>query len=313
MRKQEKGLWVTVVVLTASVVMMGTFILQGMNTASDEADSQMQDQEETVARIAGQDVSEEEWVNLLKARYGKNMLTEMLNRRAVLEEAKEKGLTITEEEVEAELEETMEGYTSEDAYYKEMLTQFGLSIDDLKAEATYHILLEKIATAGIEVSEAEVEQYYEEHLDSYTPSRQLDLSMIQVDDAETAEQVMSRLEQGESFEALAQELSTDEYSKDTNGRLGLIDEDDPFQPEAMMGAAKELDIGEAAGPILIDDAYIIIRLNDVNEENALTREQAMEEIRRMLALNEAGPLSEVEKSLRDKHGAEIIVELDKAS
>ncbi|SFS95097.1 peptidyl-prolyl cis-trans isomerase [Paenibacillus sp. 453mf] len=313
MRKQEKGLWVTVVVLTASVVMMGTFILQGMNTASDEADSQMQAQEETVARIAGQDVSEEEWVNLLKARYGKNMLTEMLNRRAVLEEAKENGLSITEAEVEAELEETMEGYTSEEAYYKEMLTQFGLSIEDLKAEATYHILLEKIATAGIEVSEAEVEQYYEEHLDSYTPSRQFDLSMIQVNDAGTAEQVMSRLEQGESFEALAQELSTDEYSKDAKGSLGLIDEDDPFQPEAMMDVARELDIGEAAGPLLIDDAYIIIRLNDINEENAPTREQAMEEIRRMLALNEAGPLSEVEKSLRNKYGAEILVELDKAS
>ncbi|MCM3786518.1 peptidyl-prolyl cis-trans isomerase [Neobacillus mesonae] len=310
MRKREKGLWVTVVVLSVGVIMMGTFILQGMGTASNEGDRQ---NEEAVAKIAGQVINEKEWVDVLKTRYGKNILTEMLNRLAVLEEAKEKGLTITEAEVNAELAETMEGYTSEEAFYKEMLTQFGLSTEDLKAEATYHILLEKIATDGIEVNDAEVEQYYEEHQDSYTPKRQYDLSMIQVNDRETAELIFSRLEQGESFESLAMELSTDEYSKETEGRLGLIDEDDPFQPKEMMDVAKELEVGEAAGPLLIDGSYVIIRLNDINEENAITREQAMDEIRRMLALSEAGPLSEVEKRLRDKYGAEVLADLEKAS
>lgn len=311
MTKQEKGLWVTVVVLSVGVIFMGTFIFRGMNDSSTNTDLSASDLKEPVASIAGQMISEKQWVDALKTRYGNKVLMEMLNRQAVLAEAKLQGLTVTESQVDKELQSSMEGYSSEQAFYDEMWNQFGMSLEELRAEATYQVLLEEIATRDIAVSEAAVQEYYEEHEADYKPIRLFDISIIQVDDLDSANQVLERIEAGESFGKVAESESTDEYSRESQGRLGLIEENDPFQPEEMMRLAEEIQIGDVAGPVQVDEHYIIVRLNDVEEKQGMTYEEAMEDIRMMLALNDSIPLSELEEQLRSKYGADIRVKLER--
>ncbi|MBD7970911.1 peptidyl-prolyl cis-trans isomerase [Paenibacillus gallinarum] len=311
MTKQEKGLWVTVVVLSVGVIFMGTFILRGMNDSSTNTDLSASDLKEPVASIAGQMISEKQWVDALKTRYGNKVLMEMLNRQAVLAEAKLQGLTVTESQVDKELQSSMEGYSSEQAFYDEMWNQFGMSLEELRAEATYQVLLEEIATKDITVSEEAVQEYYEEHEADYKPIRLFDISMIQVDDLGSANHVLERIEAGESFGEVAESESTDEYSRESKGRLGLIEENDPFQPEEMMTLAEEIQIGDVAGPVQVDEHYIIVRLNDIEEKQGMTYEEAMEDIRMMLALNDSIPLSELEKQLRSKYGADIRVKLER--
>lgn len=311
MTKQEKGLWVTVVVLSVGVIFMGAFILRGMNDSIIDTGSDASDVEEPVASIAGQMISEKQWVDALKSRYGNKVLMEMLNRQAVLAEAKLQGLTVTESQVDQELQSSMEGYSSEQAFYDEMWNQFGMSSEDLRAEATYQVLLEEIATKDITVSEEAVQEYYDEHEADYKPIRLFDLSMIQVDDLDSANHVLERIEEGESFGEVAEDESTDEYSRESKGRLGLIEENDPFQPEELMTLAEEIEIGDVAGPVQVDEHYIIIRLNDIEEKHGMTYDEAMEDIRMMLAINESIPLSELEKQLRSKYGADIRVNLER--
>ncbi|WP_160036653.1 peptidyl-prolyl cis-trans isomerase [Paenibacillus sp. An7] len=311
MTKQEKGLWVTVVVLSVGVIFMGTFIFRGMNDLSTNTDLSASDLKEPVASIAGQMISEKQWVDALKTRYGNKVLMEMLNRQAVLAEAKLQGLTVTESQVDKELQSSMEGYSSEQAFYDEMWNQFGMSLEELRAEATYQVLLEEIATRDIAVSEATVQEYYEEHEADYKSIRLFDISIIQVDDLDSANQVLERIEAGESFGKVAESESTDEYSRESQGRLGLIEENDPFQPEEMMRLAEEIQIGDVAGPVQVDEHYIIVRLNDVEEKQGMTYEEAMEDIRMMLALNDSIPLSELEEQLRSKYGADIRVKLER--
>ena len=311
MTKQEKGLWVTVVVLSVGVIFMGTFIFRGMNDSSTNTDLSASDLKEPVASIAGQMISEKQWVDALKTRYGNKVLMEMLNRQAVLAEAKLQGLTVTESQVDKELQSSMEGYSSEQAFYDEMWNQFGMSSEELRAEATYQVLLEEIATRDIAVSEEAVQEYYEQREADYKPIRLFDISMIQVDDLDSANHVLERIEAGESFGKVAESESTDEYSRESKGRLGLIEENDPFQPEEMMMLAEEIQIGDVAGPVQVDEHYIIVRLNDIEEKQGMTYEEAMEDIRMMLALNDAIPLSELEEQLRSKYGADIRVKLER--
>lgn len=311
MTKQEKGLWVTVVVLSVGVIFMGTFIFRGMNDSSTNTDLSASDLKEPVASIAGQMISEKQWVDALKTRYGNKVLMEMLNRQAVLAEAKLQGLTVTESQVDKELQSSMEGYSSEQAFYDEMWNQFGMSSEELRAEATYQVLLEEIATRDIAVSEEAVQEYYEQHEADYKPIRLFDISMIQVDDLVSANHVLERIEAGESFGKVAESESTDEYSRESKGRLGLIEENDPFQPEEMMMLAEEIQIGDVAGPVQVDEHYIIVRLNDIEEKQGMTYEEAMEDIRMMLALNDSIPLSELEEQLRSKYGADIRVKLER--
>ncbi|GIP45845.1 hypothetical protein J45TS6_43040 [Paenibacillus sp. J45TS6] len=311
MTKQEKGLWVTVVVLSVGVIFMGTFIFRGMNDSSTNTGLSASDWKEPVASIAGQMISEKQWVDALKTRYGNKVLMEMLNRQAVLAEAKLQGLTVTEYQVDKELQSSMEGYSSEQAFYDEMWNQFGMSSEELRAEATYQVLLEEIATRDIAVSEEAVQEYYEQHEADYKPIRLFDISMIQVDDLVSANHVLERIEAGESFGKVAESESTDEYSRESKGRLGLIEENDPFQPEEMMMLAEEIQIGDVAGPVQVDEHYIIVRLNDIEEKQGMTYEEAMEDIRMMLALNDSIPLSELEEQLRSKYGADIRVKLER--
>lgn len=311
MTNQEKGLWVTVVVLSVGVIFMGAFILKGMNDSSMTAGSDVSDSEDPVASIAGQLITEKQWVDALKTRYGNKVLMEMLNRQAVLAEAKLQGLTVTESEVDKELQSSMEGYSSEQAFYDEMWNQFGLSLEDLRAEAMYQVLLEEIATKDITVSEQAIQEYYAEHKEDYQPIRQYDISIIQVDDLDSVNRVFERIENGELFGTVAEEVSTDEYSRESQGRIGLIEENDPFQPEPMMKLVQEIEVGEVAGPVQVDDHYLIIRLNDFQEKNGMTHEEAQEDIRKMLALNEAIPLTELEQQLRSKYGVDIRVNLER--
>ena len=65
----------------------------------------------------------------------------------------------------------MDGYDSEQAYFDEMKSQLGLTRQELELEAGYRLLLEKIATSGIQVKDADIELYWDEHREDFISPR----------------------------------------------------------------------------------------------------------------------------------------------
>ncbi|MFB5679107.1 peptidylprolyl isomerase [Paenibacillus terreus] len=298
-----------VVVLTISVLVLGGLIgYRGLQPARDngETDADLKDEGSHAAAIIGDDtISEQKWVEELKKRYGKNMLLEMLNRKAIALEAKSQGIQVTQEEIQERLKKQMEGYVSEEAYYEEMQNQFGLSRDDLVLEVMYRISLEKIATLGIHIDDQQVNSYIREHPDEYNSHKQLDLAWITVDKQDEAEKILDRLDKGEDFAELARSYSTDQFSKDNGGSLGWTDEDDPFLPETVMKTARGINPGESAGPLKVPNGYAIVYVKDIRTEDTEPPQEIRQEVRQELALQQAGPLDELEKNLRSKYGARI--------
>ncbi|MFC9712584.1 peptidyl-prolyl cis-trans isomerase [Paenibacillus sp. NPDC056933] len=313
MTKQEKGLWTAVIVLTLGVLVMGTLmVVHGLRTGRDEADStQDANQEEgsTVATINGEVITDKEWTEALKKRYGSELLLQMLNRKAVYAEAIDHNLTVSPKEIAKELAAAMDGYDSEKAYFDEMQSQLGLSRQDLELEAGYRLLLEKIATIGIQIKDADIEHYWNEHHEDYVSPEKYDLSIIVLKEEEQAESVLDALDKGADFEETARNESTDSYSRDSGGRLGWIEQNDPFQPKGILKLAAQLEIGDIAGPVQVEEGYAIIKLNDKQERQVQSAEEAREEIRMQLALSQADPLSQVEEWLRNKYEAVIIAEI----
>ncbi|WP_379136999.1 peptidylprolyl isomerase [Paenibacillus sp. sgz500958] len=261
-----------------------------------------------VATVADQRITEQQWVEELKHKHGDEVLLGIINRIAVSKEAEALGIQISEHEVDQELRNTMAGYSSEEQYYAQMLSELGLSRQEIREETLYRLTLQAVATAGIEIGESEISDYLEQNKDRYLPKKTMDLSLIEVHTYAEAESVMDRLEQGEDFAELAKALSIDEDSSARGGSLGTVEEDDPFWPEELLTTAAGLDAGDIAGPLEYENSYAIIRLERVTSPEMPDEREIREQVRREMALEQAAPLQQVESDLRVKYDAAIDID-----
>ncbi|ANY73579.1 peptidylprolyl isomerase [Paenibacillus ihbetae] len=305
MTRQEKGLWATVIVLTAGVLVMGSYMLfsgEGSRAGSPSGNGPSP----AVATIQDKAITEDEWVRELKKRYGHEMLMTILNRKAVALEAEARGIDVTKSELEAEIDMMSRTYGSKERFFAEMEHQLGISEEELRIETTYRLLLEKIATADVHIDEQQIDSYLEQYPDQFRPKKQLNLSMIEVASEAEANQVMDRLEAGEDFADLAAEVSLDEYTRGDGGKIGLVEEDDPFVPSELMEAALTLEAGDIAGPIELEDNYAIVYVEEIVEPKVPSEESIRESVRKQLALEQSISLTELEQQLREKYEARIV-------
>lgn len=309
MTRQEKALWAAVIILAAGVLLMGSLIvIRGLKPAGSVHEPEEEPSgRDAVASFDGQLITEDEWVEELKRARGHEVLLQMLNQKAVNAEAKALRIQVTPEEITEKVKKDAAGYESEEAYYQAVSAQLGMSPEDIKTEAAYQLTLEKIAIAHIDISDEEVDRYIDQHKEEYEPKKQYELAWIKLKSRKAANKTLDRLEQGEEFGSLAEELSLDEYTRMQGGRLGMIDEDDPFIPKELLNAAKDLETGDIAGPIeLGNDGYAVMQVLDIVKTGELSNSEIRAEVRRQLALNEAVPLTQLEANLRDMYGARLM-------
>lgn len=236
------------------------------------------------------------------------MLLGMLNHIVVGKEAKALGITVTDEEIEQELKRGMSGYGSEEQYYDQMQSELGLSRQELHDETAYRLTLQAVATAGITVSEIEIDEYLTQNAERFTPRKQMQLSMIKLATYNGANQVMDRLEQGEDFAGLAREVSIDEESRQHGGNIGTVEENDPFWPEELLKTAAGLETGDIAGPLQVEGGYAVIRLEKLIDPGKPDQDELRGLIRQELALEQAAPLQQVESDLRAKYATAIYID-----
>lgn len=308
MTRQERALRNAVILLAVATLMLGGLLFWSLRAMSilkgEPADGESPD----IASAGGQPVTDQAWVDELKKKYGNDVLLGMLNHIVVDKEAKALGVAVTDVEIEQELKRSMTGYGSEEQYYTQMQSELGLSRQEVREEAVYRLTLQAVATAGITITDAEIDNYLAENSGRFTPRKEMQLSIIKVATYSEAERVMDRLEQGEDFAALAKELSIDEESRGRGGSIGTVEEEDPFWPEDLLKTAAQLDEGDIAGPLQTGDDYAIIRLEKMIDPKSQDQTEIREQVRRELALEQAAPLQQVESDLRAKYDTAIYID-----
>ena len=73
----------------------------------------------------------------------------------------------------------------------------------------------------MKVSDSEVQQYYDQHLDQYSQPATRDVRHILVKDEKTADKLYAQLKGGADFAALAKKYSQDPGSKSQGGKLTI--------------------------------------------------------------------------------------------
>jgi parvulin-like peptidyl-prolyl isomerase len=92
--------------------------------------------------------------------------------------------------------------------------------DDVGANVVQNKIYEKV-TAGVQVSDKDVADYYKKNKAQYVQPESRDVRHILVKKKALADQIYQQLLSGASFAALAKKYSTDPSSKDSGGKLTI--------------------------------------------------------------------------------------------
>lgn len=210
------------------------------------------DKEAVVESKAG-DISKEEFYNVMKDRYGDQVLQEMIYEKVLSDK-----YTVTDKEVKAKVKELKDQMGEN---FDTALQSSGYSSEaDLKKALKIGMLQEKAAIADINVKEAEVKEAYK----NYKPD--LKARHILVKDKKTAEEVEAKLDKDGDFAALAKEYSTDTGTAANGGDLGWFSTGE-MVPEFEEAAAK-LKKDEISKPVKSEFGYHVIQLLDKKEKES---------------------------------------------
>jgi parvulin-like peptidyl-prolyl isomerase len=186
--------------------------------------------------------------------------------RAVLEpEAEERGIEITDEIVEEELQTIRDDFAST-AAFEEALKEQGLSVDRLESlvyDQQLEELLKNEITADLTPSDAELRAFYEDNAQRYIETN---VSHIVVESRREAAQVVDALEKApaeqleENFAALARERSVYNPTAVGGGDLGYLvaGEADPNFEET----ASRLAPGAVSDPVQTELGWEVILVKD---------------------------------------------------
>ncbi|MCY9697595.1 peptidyl-prolyl cis-trans isomerase [Paenibacillus alginolyticus] len=307
-----KRLWGVIIVMAVGNLVLASLLVTHTINQSEPSQSPKpekqgeQKNDRVVAKIGDREMTILELQTALEHHYGAELLGQMLDREVIRLEGNETGTSIGSAEINRELKRMQQGYESEQQFYASMKSQLGLSEQEIKEDVTNKLLLEKLATKHIQITDAQVEDYMKAHADEFKQITEYNILQIIVSTKDQANKVLAELAKGESFATLARDRSLDDATNNTGGDLGWIEGDDPFVAAPVLETAKLLKVGEVSKPVPLPQGFAIVKLKNrrekVNPDLAFVREN----VRRELALHEAPPLKDYVKQLREKWKVSIL-------
>ena len=204
-------------------------------------------------------------------------LTAMIERKLQLQEAKVRGVVVTDQEVrQAAQQMKQQGRTIDETNPAEM--------KKVREQLTLLRVVDREVRSGVMVADSDMKRYFQEHRDRFALSEEYTLSQILIrprspddkaDAMEKVREVMARLKQGESFEDLALRFS-DGPDASHGGRLGLV-----RQGELLPGIERtiaSLVPGGISDMIETLEGFHIVRLEDKKPKQFRPYEEVRTEI-----------------------------------
>lgn len=247
---------------------------------------------EVVATVNGVDIKKDQLYDSMIELGGDSILDNLINEELLEQEAKKAGITVTDEDVNKEIEEVKKNFPSEEEF-NAALQQSNMTLDDLKKQIPRQVQMRKLLEpkAKESVTDEQVKQYFDENKTTYDTPEQVRASHILVGTKEEAEAIMTQLKDGADFAKLAQEKSTDPGSKDAGGDLDFFGKG--MMEESFEKAAFALKTpGELSPIVQTSHGYHIIKFTEHKAAATANFEDHKAEIQESLISTKISELSQ---------------------
>jgi peptidyl-prolyl cis-trans isomerase SurA len=204
-------------------------------------------------------------------------LTSMIERKLQLQEAKVRGVTVPDQDVQQAIRQMkQQGETLDDTNPADMKR--------VREQLTLLRIVDREVRSGVMVAESDMKRYFQEHRDRFALSEEFTLSQILIkprspddtaDAREKVREVMTRLKKGESFEDMALRFS-DGPNASHGGNLGLVRQGE-LLPEIERTVAA-LVPGGISDVVETSEGFHIMRLEDKTPKQFRPYEQVRNEI-----------------------------------
>ncbi len=244
-----------------------------------------------------------------------SFLETLVNARLQLQEAKNIGMTVTDDEVKEAIEGIMKKYAMTDAQFRESLKKEGFTLEEYKKRLREQILASKVINHQIRskilVTDRDIQKYIEENGKMLENSDGYRISMMFFKSPENAEErkkieekaagVLKKLNEGASFNELARQYSEDP-SGNVGGDLGFIKKEHLIKD--FSEAVSKMKPGEVSQPFWTEKGLYIIKLDEKidSKDQSEIKEKAKEAVTNKIFRDK---YSAWIKSLREKAFIEI--------
>jgi foldase protein PrsA len=248
----------------------------------------------------------EEEYDLLKEQ----VMQFLIQAEAVEQEAEERDVTVTDEEVQSQFEDLKEQSFPNDEQFQQFLETSGMTEDDLLFRVRLDLLISEIrddvlAEEG-DVSDEEIEAYYEENKDQppIGQPEQREVRVVVTESEEEAEEARQAIEDGDSWERVAKEFSIDPASRDRGGKLTVQEGAEEGEFDEAVFSAEE---GELTGPIETELGWYVFEVTDVRKPKTESLEDSREAIVQIIqAEREQEALTAFQEQFEDEVREETI-------
>lgn len=243
---------------------------------------------ETVAKVNGVEINKDQLYDALVKAGGSQTLDSMINEEVVRQEGDKAGVTVTDADLDKEIETVKKSFGSEEEFQQALVT-YGMTLDSLKQEMTLQVQLRKLLEPQVKITDEDIQKYYDENLETLKTPEQVRASHILVKTKEEAETILADLKNGGDFAAIATEKSQDPGSKDAGGDLDFFAKG--VMEEAFETAAFATKVGELSSIVETSNGFHIIKVTDHKDATTPTLEEKKEEIKETLTTEQITTLS----------------------
>jgi len=260
--------------------------------------SRQQEGEEAIAWVNGEPVLFTQFWEELKSRYDekpefsspeeevllvlkKNVVSDLIREKLLLQEAAQKGVAISEAALRAEIDEIKKDYTTRQ-FRKNLMThskdyeQWRESIrNNMILKALFQVVTRQAAPAN----DDEIQHYYNTHRDEFLVPETIYLSQIVVKERSLAKKILRRLKKGENFMTLASLYSVGP-ERSQSGRLGAFRKGE--LPELLEKAAFSTPKGKTTTFVETRHGFHILKIDDRQPAHVTSFEKAAGEISQKL-------------------------------